>query len=182
MRRAIFIDLQGTLGGEGLGDIRSFTPFPFAAEALATITNAGFLAVIVTNQTRIEEGLFTRNFFDERMRKHIRDLERAGGRVTAVYVCPHVSGSTCRCRKPRTGMLDDAAADYDIDVGASFVVGDWGNVDMAMAQSAGCGTILVRTGVGESSLGEFRHTWAEIIPDFIAADLRDASNWIAAQS
>ena len=88
-----------------------------------------------------------------------KDLADFGAGIDAVYCCPHSRDDGCRCHKPRTGMIEDAATDLGIDLSRSWVVGDGGAWDMAMARAAGCGAVLVRTGLGESSLGEFRGTW-----------------------
>jgi ribonucleotide monophosphatase NagD (HAD superfamily) len=74
----------------------------------------------------------------------------------------------------------EAQKDLDLDLGKSYVVGDTGAWDMVLAQSIGSKKILVRTGLGESSLAEYRHTWTNITPDFIARDVLEAVKWIVA--
>ncbi|MFZ9090402.1 MAG: HAD hydrolase-like protein, partial [Planctomycetaceae bacterium] len=68
-----------------------------------------------------------------------------------------------------------------IDLGRSYVVGDTGKWDMLLARKVGSKAVLVRTGLGESSLSEYRHTWQEIDPDYVAEDVLGAAEWIVAQ-
>jgi len=76
--------------------------------------------------------------------------------------------------------LHQAQRDFGMDLSECYVVGDMGSSDMLMAQAAGCKSILVRTGVGESSLNEYRRTWAAMEPDLIATDVLEAAQWIVA--
>ena len=108
------LDLQGTLGGEGFGDIRDFKFFPFAAAAIHEVNEAGLLTVVVINQTRISQGEFTEEFFNRRMRELQEELARAGVRID----------DGCRCHKPRAGMIEDAATHLGIDLSRSWVVDD----------------------------------------------------------
>ncbi len=175
---AVFLDLQGTLGGDGLGDIRAFTFFPCAVPALRLLNASGLLAIVVTNQSHIGKGLFTYAEYEARAEALQRELELAGARWDAIYCCPHPSASVCACQKPKLGLLHEAQRAFGINLQRSYVVGDWGSVDMTMARAAGCKGILARTGVGESSLNEYRHAWADIEPDFIATDALQAAEWI----
>lgn len=101
--------------------------------------------------------------------------------VDAVYCCPHRTPDICTCQKPKIGMLCQAQKEFGMVLDECFVVGDMGSSDMLMAHAAGCQSVLVLTGVGESSLNEFRHTWAVMEPDFIAADVLEAAHWIGEQ-
>jgi ribonucleotide monophosphatase NagD (HAD superfamily) len=75
-------------------------------------------------------------------------------------------------------MLQEAQQEFGLDLSRCFVIGDVGAWDMTLARSARCKAILVRTGLGEGSLGEYRHLWADIEPDFIAENVLDAVLWI----
>ena len=179
-RRAVFLDLQGTLGGEGLGDIRDFSFFPGAAGAIKLLNDAGLLVIVLTNQSHIAKGCFSYEEFEERMSQLTRKLTEQGASVDAVYCCPHGKDDGCTCKKPLPGMVFRARRDFELDVIACYLVGDCGVTDMVLAQAAGCRAILVRTGLGESSLGEYRHLWAEVEPDFIASDVLEAVRWVIA--
>jgi D-glycero-D-manno-heptose 1,7-bisphosphate phosphatase len=97
--------------------------------------------------------------------------------LDAVYCCPHRAKDECACYKPRTALVEDACRVFDIDLRASFVVGDRGDLDILLAAAIGARSVLVRTGQGEGSLGEYRHTWAGVEPDHVAADVLAAVHW-----
>ena len=177
-RSAVFLDLQGTLGGEGLSDIREFTFYPCAIPAVKLLNESGLLAIVVSNQSRIAQGLFTLEYFQERMEVLKKELAEGGAHLDAVYCCPHVDEDECSCKKPKPGMILDAAQDFNLDLRNCYVVGDTGAWDIAMANRVGCKSVLVRTGLGESSLGEYRYTWADVNPHFVAEDVLHAVKWI----
>ena len=177
-RSAVFLDFQGTLGGLGLADIRDFTFYPFTIPAIKLLNEAGLLAIVITNQTHIAKGLFTYEYFQERMDILIEEVEKGGARLDAVYCCPHVGEDNCSCKKPKPGMVLDARRDLDLDLSTCYVVGDLAVSDIALANTVGCKGVLVRTGLGDSSLGQYRHTWADINPDFTAEDVLHAVKWI----
>ena len=78
----------------------------------------------------------------------VRQLSAAGAKIDAVYYCPHQSGDQCNCRKPRTGMVEQAATEHALDVESSFVVGDR-YADVELAHNAGARGVLVRSGYGQ---------------------------------
>jgi histidinol-phosphate phosphatase family protein len=177
-RSAVFLDLQGTLGGEGLGDIRDFTFYPFAIPAIKMLNDSGLLAIVVTNQTRIARGMYSYEYFLGRMATLKEELKSGEAWLDAVYCCPHLPEDGCSCMKPKPGLLLKAQKDFNLDLSHCYVIGDRGDWDMVLASNAGCQGILVRTGLGEGSLGEYRYTWADVNPDFIADDILHAVKWI----
>ena len=177
---AVFVDLQGTLGGEGSDDILAFSFYPSAKPAIKLLNEAGLPVIVVTHQSHIAKGHFTQAEFDKRMDRLRHELAVYGAKLDAVYCCPHAEGDDCPCRKPLPGMLLQAQRDFGFDLENCYVVGDVGDWDMALARSVGCKAVLVRTGFGEGSLGAYRHTWADIDPDFVALDVLDAARWILA--
>ena len=88
--------------------------------------------------------------------------------------CPHSRAEGCRCKKPKTGFIEDSAKKYGLDLAACFVIGDMGMSDIVMAKNAGCPGILVLTGGGQGSLGEFRDTWKDYEADFTADNALEA--------
>jgi len=151
MKRAVFFDRDGTLIDE-VGYLR--TPGqvrlkPGAAEMIRRIKQAGLLVVVVSNQSGVARGLFTASDVDranERMREL---LAKEGARIDAFYYCPHLPTGTvpayakeCDCRKPKPGLLHQAAQDFDIDLTESFMVGDAPR-DVEAGRSAHCRTIFV---------------------------------------
>ncbi len=179
-RKAVFLDLQGTLGGEGLGDILTFEFFPNAIAAQKRLSDVGLLCILLTNQSHIAKGYFTMDDFDQFVARCQQELAAGGTGWDAVYCCPHTSADDCDCRKPAPGMVLQAQREFGLALEECYVVGDAG-WDIALAAATGCKAVLVMTGLGESSLTEYRHTWSGIEPDYIAEDILDAANWILAQ-
>jgi len=177
-RSAVFLDFQGTLGGEGLGDIRDFSFFPYAGPAVRLLNKTGLLVIVLTNQSHIGQGLMTGPDFMERMSGLRSELAADGATLDGVYCCPHAKEDDCECKKPKPGLALQAQEDFGLDFSTSYLVGDSGANDMVLAREIGCRAVLVKAGLGESSLGEYRHLWDSIEPDFIAEDVLDAVCWI----
>lgn len=180
-RRAVFIDRDGTISEE-VGYVNHpsrYRVFPYSAEAVRALNDAGWLAVLVTNQAGVARG-----YFAEEMIGAVHDLlrgelERGGARLDAVHYCPHHPSLgapayrvSCDCRKPRPGLIRRAAEELGIDLAASWMVGDrYGDVELA--RNAGLRSALVLSGYG---LGEWEHqrqTWQHQ-PDLVADDLLEA--------
>jgi histidinol phosphatase-like enzyme len=106
----------------------------------------------------------------------LRQLADAGARLDGIYYCPHSVSDECECRKPKIGMLTRAAREHGIDLSRSFVAGDRYS-DIELARHAGARSIFVRTGYGEGEYLWNASRW-RAQPDFVAADLSDAVNWI----
>ena len=153
MKRAIFIDRDGTLNVERnyLSRPEDLELIPGAGESLALARAAGWTIVVITNQSGIGRGYFDESTLDF-IHGHLLGLLAAeSSGVDAIYHCPHIPSDSCTCRKPEPGMLQQAATDLGIDLSASWMIGD--NVsDIGAGIAAGCRTILVRTGHGERSL------------------------------
>ena len=179
--KAVFLDLQGTLGGEGLGDILSFSFFPSTFPAIRLFNDYHLPVIIITNQSHIAKGLFSLQEFEQRMDSLKQELAAYGASIDAVYCCPHSSDNRCTCRKPKPGLPLQAQKDFGLELTNCYLVGDTGAWDMALAHAIGCKGILVRTGLGESSLGAYRHLWADTTPHFVAGDISEAAQWIILQ-
>lgn len=178
MKGAVFLDRDGTLIEESgyLDRLDRLIVYPFAVDAVRLLNRAGLAVVVVSNQSGIGRGLLTEGFVHE-AHAHLQAVLGAGGaRVDGFYYCPHhpeapvaAYRSACDCRKPAPGMLRQAAAALDLDLGRSFLVGDrWGDVEAAHA--AGARGVLVRTGYGRVTEGRPRDGLAaEAIVDNLAA-------------
>lgn len=178
MKIAAFIDFQGTLGGGGIDDIRSLVLFPFSAEAIKELNDHGVLTIGITNQSHIAKGELTWDEYNEKLKSLKKELRLKNAHFDAVYCCPHTEADHCACRKPLTGMVDTACKNFEIDLKNSYVIGDMGMSDMVLARNIGAKGILVLTGVGKGSLNEYRYTWQDIEPYFIADNLLDAVKYI----
>lgn len=155
-KRAVFLDRDGTINEEKeyLSRVEDFEFIPGAAAAISRLNAAGFLVIVVTNQSGIGRGYYDEAAL-ERLHRHMdRELARFGAAVDAYYFCPHHPqhgigdyGVECACRKPLPGMLLQAARDFPLDLAASYIIGDkLADVDAGL--KAGCRPLLVRTGYG----------------------------------
>ena len=178
MKIAAFIDFQGTLGGGGTDDIRSLVLFPFSAEAIRELNVHGVLVIGITNQSHISKGELTWDEYNEKLKSLKGELYLGNAHFDAGYCCPHMDSDHCGCKKPLTGMVDAACKDFTIDLKNSYVIGDMGMSDMVLARNIGAKGILVLTGVGKGSLGEYRHTWQDTEPYFVADNLLAAADYI----
>lgn len=156
MKKAVFLDRDGTLNVDVgyLHQLEDLELFPWTGDALRLLKRAGYLLVVVTNQSGIAHGLIAPEFIPACHAEMRRRLAPAGADLDALYFCNHhPRGSIaelavdCRCRKPRPGMVDDAVRDLQIDTSQSWVIGDkW--LDVNLGHAVGARSILVRTGWG----------------------------------
>jgi len=155
MQRAVFLDRDGTINleKEYLYRIDEFEFVPGAPEAIRLLNEAGFMVVVVTNQSGVARGYYTEEDVETLHRYISRELARHGARIDAWMYCPHhPSGRgsyslSCSCRKPMPGMLLEAARRFTIDLEQSVMIGDK-LADVEAALAAGCRPILVRSGYG----------------------------------
>lgn len=160
LRPAIFIDRDGTIN-EDVGYVSSpgeLVIYPFAAEAVRLVNESGMKAVVITNQSGVARSLYSEQALGTIHDHLARELALAGARLDAIYYCPHhpeIGDETyrkrCECRKPRPGLLHRAARDHDIDLAASYVIGDKAS-DMNLAAEVGAAGVLVLTGYGGETL------------------------------
>jgi len=179
-RRAVFVDRDGTLN-EDIGYVSTpdeLVLYPWAAEAVRLINDAGLLTVVITNQSGIARRMYTEETLEAIHSRMIEQLANKGARIDAVYYCPHhprVGDADyrmdCDCRKPRTGMLDKAVREHDIDLSRSFVVGDKAS-DIKLAENAGARAALVLTGYGSETLAHPERWPCD--PAFVAENLLQA--------
>lgn len=151
MRRAVFLDRDGVLNRAVVRDGRPYPPAtaaaveiaPDARVALATLKAAGFVLIVVSNQPDVARGTSTPAAVEE-----INAVLGAVLPVDRFIMCYHDDAEGCRCRKPRPGMLLDGAAQFNVDVSRSYMIGDrWRDVEAGVA--AGCATIFLDFGYDE---------------------------------
>jgi D-glycero-D-manno-heptose 1,7-bisphosphate phosphatase len=180
-RRAVFIDRDGTISEEVgyVNHVSRYRVFPFAAEAVRVLNEAGRLAVLVTNQAGVARGYFREELIGEVHKVLAAELERGGARLDAVYYCPHhpTVGEPpyrfdCDCRKPRPGLLLRAADELGLDLSRCWMVGDRYS-DTELARNTGVRSALVLTGYGRGELEHQSHAWPHR-PDLVAEDLLEA--------
>jgi len=177
-RPAVFLDRDGTVTEEVgyLNHVSRFRLLAGIGEAIGRLNQASVPVIVVTNQSGVGRGYFPEQLVRDVHERLKMELLKVGARLDAVYYCPHVSADECNCRKPRTGMLEQAARELRLDLKSSFVVGDR-HSDVELAHRVGARSILVRTGYGEGELAWHAKNWPRQ-PEVVAADLFDAVNWI----
>lgn len=177
----VFIDRDGTINYDAgyINDPDSFRMYPFAPQAVRMLNLSGFLAVIITNQSGLGRGFFTEETMNLVNKKMTNSFELQGAKIDGLFYCPHQIGSKipqynvdCRCRKPYTGMIEQAFAELPIDKSKTFFIGDKYS-DMETGFNAGCKTIMVKTGYGKGELIQKSAKW-ERMPDTICENLLDA--------
>jgi len=154
--KLIVLDRDGTINHDSDQFIKSpdeWRPIPGSLEAIARLNHAGYRVVVATNQSGIGRGLFdmaTLNAIHDKMH---RALSQVGGRIDAIFYCPHTADATCDCRKPKPGLLREAGRRFNADMQGLPVIGD-GLRDLQAAESVGSQPMLVLTGKGERTLRE----------------------------
>jgi D-glycero-D-manno-heptose 1,7-bisphosphate phosphatase len=185
-RRAVFLDRDGTLNvdREYVGKPQDVELVPNAAEGAQMLADAGYILVVVSNQSGIARGYFTEQdaaAVDERL---VELLAARGVTITASYRCPHLPDAPlpeyaieCDCRKPSPGLILKAAADLSLDTNASWAIGDRAR-DVAAGAAAGCRTIAVDPVPAPREPEDFGSSQ----PDYRARDLVDAARHVIASS
>lgn len=184
-RPAVFMDRDGTVN-EQMGYINHpsrFVLLPGAARAIRLLNKAGFLAIVVSNQSGVARGYFPIDLVHEVHDLMQRSLADQGARVDGVFFCPHYpSGEVdeyavaCACRKPGPGLIRQAESRFAIDMSRSYVVGDRFS-DVELAARCGLKSVLVETGYGRGDL-QYVLPGRDIQPDHAAPDLEAAVRWI----
>lgn len=177
MKRAVFLDRDGVIVREAdyLSRLDQLQVLPGVPAAMKALRAAGFKVVVVTNQSGIARGYFSRAQLGRIHRELKRRLALRGAKWDALYFSPHGPDSRHPFRKPGIGMLKAAQRRFGLDLKSSFLVGDT-TVDMRTARNAGCAAVLVRTGKGGR---DGKHPGAK--PDKTVRDLRAAARWILSQ-
>jgi len=181
MKRAVFIDRDGTISEE-VGYINHpsrFRLFPYAAAAIKYLNDHGWLAIVVTNQAGVARGYFSEEMIQTVHAGMTKEIEDGGARLDAIYYCAHHPSVgeppyrfDCDCRKPKPGLISRAARDFDIDLGASWMVGDRYS-DVELARNAGVHSMFVLSGYGRGEWEHQRSSWGEQ-PDLVAENLLEA--------
>lgn len=180
-RRAVFIDRDGTISEEVgyVNHVSRYRVFPFAARAVRALNEAGWLAVLVTNQAGVARGYFEEEMIGRVHGVLAAELELGGARLDAVYYCPHHPSVgeapyrfDCNCRKPRPGLIRRAAEELGIDLPRSWMVGDRYS-DTELARNAGVRAAFVLTGYGRGEHEHQSHAWKHR-PDLVAENLLEA--------
>lgn len=182
---AVFIDRDGTLSEElgYINDVSEYRLLPRTPAAIKLLNDNNLLAVVVTNQAGVARGYFPEERVGQVHARMKELLAESGAKLDGVYYCPHhpTAGEPpymmkCDCRKPEPGMIETAAADLDIDISKSYMIGDK-FTDVQLAERVGCKGIFVMTGYGR---GEWENApeASRPKPALAAQDLLSAVQWI----
>jgi D-glycero-D-manno-heptose 1,7-bisphosphate phosphatase len=185
MNGAVFLDRDGTINQEMgyINHLDRFVLLPGVGAAIRRINESGLKAVVITNQSGAARGYFQVELIDRVHDKMCSLLAQESAALDGIYTCTHApkeeeQGGGCDCRKPKIGLMLQAAHELYLNLKRSYVVGDRLK-DVEMARHAGAKAVLVLTGYGKGEV-EFRLPTSSVKPDFIAADLSEAVDWILA--
>jgi histidinol-phosphate phosphatase family protein len=181
-RPGLFLDRDGVINERIFGSyVTNWSEFKFThgiASALCQLSSLNLPMIVVSNQAGVGKNLVTRERLAEITKRFVSELAAGGARIDAVYYCPHRPDENCRCRKPATGLLTRAAADWNIDLRRSVLIGD-SQSDLAAAGAAGCKSLYFsQAGPYDAAHhvipGKIPHN-SQSLPAAIKLALRDAS-------
>jgi D-glycero-D-manno-heptose 1,7-bisphosphate phosphatase len=153
-RRYVLLDRDGVINLDSDDFIKSpeeWIPIEGSLEAIALLNQQGYEVVVISNQSGIARGLFDEAMLTKIHDKMHRLLAEKGGEIAAIYYCPHGPESSCNCRKPKPGLLEQFALEKNVDLNSVYFIGD-SLRDIQAAQAVGADPILVKTGKGQKTL------------------------------
>jgi D-glycero-D-manno-heptose 1,7-bisphosphate phosphatase len=151
--KLVILDRDGVINFDSDQYIKSpdeWRPIPGSLDAIARLTQWGWRVVVATNQSGIGRGLFEMDTLNAIHDKMIRAAAHAGGRIDAIFFCPHTNADKCACRKPKPGMLQEIAQRYNLDLAGVPAIGD-SLRDLQAASAVGAQAMLVLTGKGHKT-------------------------------
>jgi D-glycero-D-manno-heptose 1,7-bisphosphate phosphatase len=151
--KLVILDRDGVINFDSDSFIKGpaeWRPIPGSLEAIASLNHAGYHVVLATNQSGVGRGLFEVSTLNAIHDKMHRALAQIGGRIDAIFFCPHAADAGCNCRKPRSGLLDEIARRFNVDLKGVPSVGD-SLRDLEAAAAVGAAPILVLTGKGRKT-------------------------------
>ena len=178
MKPGVFIDRDGVINVNRSDYVKSWEEFQFEAgvfESINRLVQHDFSIIVISNQSAIGRGLVAREVVDEIHNRMIEAIAEHGGRIDAIYYCPHHPEDDCGCRKPRPGLILLAAQELDLDLPRSYFIGDAVS-DVEAAHAAGCMPLFVKTGLGSDQLSQLEERGFHDVRKF--PDLTDAVDFI----
>ena len=154
--KLVILDRDGTINHDSDQYIKSpaeWKPLPGSLEAIARLTQGGWRCVVATNQSGIARGLFDMATLNAIHAELHRAVTQAGGRIDAIFFCPHAADANCECRKPKPGLLREIGARMDVELAGVPMIGD-ALRDLQAAAAVGCKPYLVLTGKGKQTRTE----------------------------
>lgn len=152
--KLVILDRDGVINYDSDQYIKSpdeWRPLPGSLEAIARLNQWGYRVVVATNQSGVGQGLYDMDTLNAIHDKMIKAAAQVGGRIDAIFFCPHTNADNCGCRKPKPGLLKEIAARYNVDLFGVPAIGD-SLRDLQAAQAVDAQPILVLTGKGKKTL------------------------------
>ena len=173
--KLVILDRDGTINQDSDQYIKSpleWLPIPGSLEAIARLTQNGWRIVVATNQSGLSRGLFDMSTLNAIHAEMHRAVGQAGGRIDAIFFCPHAADANCECRKPKPGLLREIGSRFNVELEGVPMIGD-SLRDLEAAAAVGAQPYLVLTGKGKKTRdagGLPKHT--EIFADLAAIAAR----------
>lgn len=175
----VILDRDGVINVDSDAYIKSvaeWLPIEGSLQAIASLYQQGYSIIVITNQSGIARGLFSIDILQAMHDKMRTLVNAAGGKIEAIYFCPHGPDQQCNCRKPGTGLYQQFAQDYSVDLSTVYAVGD-SYRDIEAARNCGAKPLLVKTGKGLKTL-----TSHPELTEPVFENLYEACQYILAQS
>jgi len=180
MMKIVFLDRDGVINrypgdGKYVTSWKEFVLLPGVSSAIRRLNKAGFKVCIISNQAGVSKGIFSAQTLEEITRNMLALLREKGATVDFVSYCIHTNEQNCSCKKPKTGLVDEALRRLagedrvNLDLSGCFLVGD-SLIDIKTGKSAGLKTIIVFSGKEKP---KDKASW-DILPDYFASDLSEA--------
>ncbi|MFH1075981.1 MAG: D-glycero-beta-D-manno-heptose 1,7-bisphosphate 7-phosphatase [Pseudomonadota bacterium] len=181
--KTALLDRDGVINKDRSDYVKSWEEFEFIPGSIAAISllkKKGYQTILVTNQSAVKRGIISKDQLEVIHKNMLEAIASEGGKIDAIYYCPHTPDEECSCRKPEPGLILQAQNDLGFDPALSVMIGDDAR-DIMAGKAAGCGKlILVKTGKGKDvclALAE-----KKINIDYFAEDLLDGVRWLVSES
>lgn len=176
--KAIFIDRDGVINEDPIGDYvkrwEDFRFIPGSVEALKRLQDSGYKIVIISNQAGIGDGVYSESALKDITAKMLSELKKSGVTVRGIYYCLHGKEANCACRKPKTGLFQQAANEIQFNPNETYFVGDKAS-DVQAGKTFGLKTIFVLTGHGKIDKAQLS---PNVRPEQILPSLKEAVDYI----
>ena len=143
--KTVFVDRDGVINQERSDYVKSISEleiYPNVAKNIKLLKDAGFLVIVITNQSAVNRGIITHEIVSQ-IHDSIQDhLKKYGTFLDGFYYCPHTPDENCNCRKPKPGLLEKAILELNVDLNSSWMIGD-SDSDIEAADSIGCKSIKI---------------------------------------
>ena len=174
----VFVDRDGVINrfpGQGfyVTSLDAFEMLPGSAKAIALLNREGFEVVVISNQGCVSRGFLSEEGLAQITDKMVTAVRKEGGALSGIFYCKHQTSDNCGCKKPKTGLFEQAMRTRSDNLASVFFIGD-SQEDVEAGKAAGCRTLLVLSGRStEADLKNFK-----IKPDIVKKDLWEAATWI----